>query len=185
MRRLILAAALTMVTAFAAQVPRKAPEFEMQLPGGGKKLLSQYRGKVIALEFLYTTCPHCQHASQVMNKLQAEYGPKGFQAIGVAFNPFAGMLVGDFIRDFGGTYPIGFSERDKVHAFLGNDPNYALHVPQMVFIDRDGNIRQQSQAQGDTTTASEVNMRLTIEKLLKEPAGTKPAKARRSLLKSN
>jgi peroxiredoxin len=167
------------LAAYAAQVPRKAPEFTIQLPGGSQKLLSEYRGKVIALEFLYTTCPHCQHATQVMNKLQSEYGPKGFQALGVAFNPFAGMLVPDYTRDFKVTYPVGFSEREQVHTFLQNDPQYALHVPQMVFIDRKGMIRQQSQAQQDTTTATEVNMRLTIEKLLKEPAGPAPAKPRR------
>ena len=45
-----------------------------------------------------------------------------------------------------------------------------LPAAQMVFIDRKGMIRQQSVPQGDTTTATEANMRLTIEKLLKEAA---------------
>ena len=45
---------------------RKAPELAFNIPGQGPKLLSQYRGKVVALEFIFTTCPHCQAASKVM-----------------------------------------------------------------------------------------------------------------------
>jgi hypothetical protein len=163
---------LTLATAVAAEVPRKAPEFAMQMPEGGYKLLSSYRGKVVALEFLYTTCPHCQHASVLMNQLLKEYGPQGFQPLGVAFNPMSKMLVADFVRQFGVSYPIGYSEREPVVSFLANDPNEALHVPQIVFIDKKGMIRQQSLPRGDTNTATEANMRRMIETLLKEPAGS-------------
>ena len=126
------------------------------------------------MEFLFTTCPHCQHASQLMSQLQTEYGPKGFQAIGVAFNDMSQMLVTDFVRDFKVNYPVGFSARDSVHAFLQNDPNNALHVPQIVFIDRKGVIRHQSLPRGDANTATETFMRKTIEGLLKEPAAQQP-----------
>ena len=53
---------------------------------GHQTLLSSYRGKVMALLFVHTTCPHCQHASQVFTEIQKEYGPRGFQALDVAFN---------------------------------------------------------------------------------------------------
>lgn len=65
MRKAILISALALVPVFAAEVPRKAPELVVQLPEGGQKLLSDYRGKVVCVEFLFTTCPHCQHSSQV------------------------------------------------------------------------------------------------------------------------
>lgn len=168
---------LSVVPAFAAEVPRKAPEFAVQLPDGSFKLLSSYRGKVVCLEFLYTTCPHCQHASQLMTRLQKEYGPKGFQALGVAFNPMSKMLVSDFVRDYGVAYPVGYAEREPVHQFLQHNPNEALHVPQIIFIDKKGIIRQQSLPRGDSTTATEANMRKMIEMLLKEN-GPAPAKAK-------
>lgn len=161
----------------AAQVPRKAPEFVIHMPSGGQRLLSEFRGKVVALEFLYTTCPHCQHASVLMNRLLKEYGPRGFQPLGVAFNPMAHMLVPDFVRQFGVSYPVGYSEREPVHAFLQNNPNEALHVPQIVFIDRKGMIRQQSLPRGDETTATEANMRKMIETLLAEPSSAAKPKA--------
>lgn len=173
---IVAALLLGAVPLMAVDVPRKAPEFAYQLPGGKQGLLSQYRGKVVCLEFLFTTCPHCQHASQVMNKLQTEYGAKGFQALGVAWNDMSAMLVPDFIRDFKISYPVGWSAREPVQSFLQNDPNFALHVPQIVIIDKKGVIRQQSLPRGDANTATEANLRKMIEMLLKEP-GPSPLKS--------
>jgi peroxiredoxin len=164
-------------SAAAVTVPRPAPEFAVQMPNGSQILLTQYRGKVVLMEFLYTTCPHCQNASRIMNKLQAEYGPRGFQAIGVAFNEMAKMLVPDFVRDFNVSYPVGFSPREPITNFLQANENEALHVPQLVFIDKKGFIRHQSQPRGDSITATEPNMRKMIEQLLAEPA---PASSRRT-----
>jgi peroxiredoxin len=176
--RPVLAAWLIVsAVASGAEVPRKAPEFAVQMPKGGQILLSQHKGKVVCLEFLYTTCPHCQHASQLMSKLQTEYGPKGFQALGVAFNDFANMLVPDFVRDFKVNYPIGVGTREAVHTFLQHNPDHLLNIPQVVIIDRKGVIRHQSQARNDTVSATEPFLRTTIEKLLKEPG---PQKARPS-----
>lgn len=170
MRGLLAAALVGAGWLLGAQVPRPSPEFTVLTPGGGKLLLSQFRGKVVAVEFLYTTCPHCQHASALMNKLYAEYGPKGFQPLGVAFNPMSNMLVGDFVRGLGLKYPVGFSSRDAVVHYLQHDPNYMLHVPQMVFIDKKGTIRHQSLPMNDSQAHSESYMRSMIEKLLKENA---------------
>src|SRR4030088_1008594 len=94
--------------------PRHSPELVLTFPDGTQKLLSSYRGKVVALEFLYTTCPHCQHAAAVLTKLYQEYGDKGFQPIGVAFNENAKMLVPDFVRNFRVGYPIAYGERNPV-----------------------------------------------------------------------
>jgi thiol-disulfide isomerase/thioredoxin len=148
------------------------------MPQGGQQLLSSYRGKVIALEFLFTTCPHCQHSAQVLTRLQNEYGARGFQAIGVAFNPMSKMLVPDFVRDYKVGFPVGYTERDPVNGFLQNPPDSALHVPQLVFIDRKGMIRAQSLPRNDTATGIEANMRKVIEQLLAEKPAAAPAKSR-------
>lgn len=157
-----------------ATIPRKAQELVISLPQGGQKLLSDYRGKVVCVEFLYTTCPHCQQSSQLLSRLQNEYGPKGFQALGVAFNPMSKMLVPDFVRDYKVNFPVGYSERGPVNSFLDNPEDNALHVPQLVFIDRKGNVRQQSLPREDHTVGTEANMRKMIESLLAEaPVGVK------------
>ncbi len=178
-----LVAALTLgfaAFAFAAApaVPRPSPEFVVGSVGGKQILLSQYRGKVCALEFLFTTCPHCKHEATLITKLNNELGPKGFQPIGVAINPMAGMLVADFVKETGANFPVGFNEQARALDFLGISMMERWVVPQMVLIDRKGNIRYQTPPLGAEEVQNEAWLRGKIEELLKEPvargaAGTK------------
>ena len=64
-------------------------------------------GKVVALEFIFTTCPHCQAASHLMSRFQNELGSRGFQAIDVAFNDNSDLLVGAFAKEQQTTFPVG------------------------------------------------------------------------------
>ncbi|HYZ85878.1 MAG TPA: TlpA disulfide reductase family protein [Bryobacteraceae bacterium] len=152
------------------KVPRPAPPLQYELPNGSMESLSKYRGKVVCVQFLYTTCPHCQVASQLLSKLNTEYGPRGFQPIGVAFNPMAKVVVADYVRDYKVNFPVGSTQREPAMQFLGYSPDERISVPQIVFIDRKGIIRQQSRQNNDGETAAEPNLRQMIELLLKEPA---------------
>jgi hypothetical protein len=46
---------LILMPLFGAQIPRKSPEFAVQLPNGKQALTSSYRGKVLCLVFILTT----------------------------------------------------------------------------------------------------------------------------------
>jgi peroxiredoxin len=159
----------------AGEVPRKAPELAVQLVNGQQLLLSQFRGKVVVLEFLHTTCSHCQQSSAMFERLYQEYGPRGFQPVGVAFNENAAALVPDFVRQLGLTFPVGVAPRDTVVDYLQISLMQPLFVPQMMFIDRKGVIRSQHGGQDDFMKNLEPNARTEIETLLKEPA---PARSR-------
>lgn len=172
-----LAAALTLP---AADIPRPTPDMKFKMPSGGVIDLNQYRGKVVALEFLITTCPHCQKCSQILQKVQDEYGPKGFQALGVATNEMAHMLVPDYVKNFNLRFPIGFAPREQAHEFLQHPLMLIMYVPQLVFIDRKGVIRSQHAGGSDFFREEEKNIRARVEELLKEPAAATsktPAKA--------
>lgn len=175
---LLTVLALAAAPLFSAEVPRKAPELTVQLPQGGQLHLNQYAGKVVIVEFMFTTCPHCQTSAQLLTKLQTQYGPKGFQVLGIAFNPMSKMLVPDFVRDFKVNFPVGYSERDPVIKFLQIPEQESLHVPQLVIVDRKGMIRVQSLTRGDTHTGTEPFLRKNIEELLAERAAA-PSKAKR------
>jgi len=169
--------------------PYAAPEFVVNLPAGKQLLLSSLRGKVVVMEFLFTTCPHCQHASQVFTQLYSEFGSRGFQPVGVAFNEdqfTAGpeRAVVDFVKMFRVGYPVGWSERAKVLDFLGVTPFDRLVVPQIVWIDRKGMIRSKTMANGDDTQHyREEYWREMIETLTKEPAGSARHTAHRAARK--
>lgn len=156
--------------AFGADValPRKAPELAFTIPSQGQKLLSQYRGKVVALEFIFTTCPHCQAASKMMTKLQAEYGPKGFQAIDIAVNENADLLVDNFVKDYQVGFPVGHTPQSQMVSFMGFPNNYFV-VPQLVIIDRKGMIQHQTPPRENEEwdkLMKEENIRQNIEQLL-------------------
>ena len=174
MIRCLLAAVFSLgfglVPAISAQVPRPSPEYAIQLTTGEQLLLSQYRGKVVVLEFLLTDCPHCQRTSETVERLYKVYGPRGFQALGVAINEMASMLVTDFIKRFRLTFPVGFSARDQAGGYLQHSPMFRMLMPQMVFIDRTGVIRAQYAGDDKFFTDEEKNTRAMIETLLKEPA---------------
>ncbi|HOL70568.1 MAG TPA: TlpA disulfide reductase family protein [Bryobacteraceae bacterium] len=161
---------------FAAQVPRPAPELVIRQVNGKQLLLSQFRGKVVAVEFLQTTCPHCQTCSALLNKMYQEYGPRGFQPIGIAFNDMATMLVPDYVKQLGLKFPIGVGTRDEVVGFLQHPVMEIMYVPQLVFIDRKGVIRAQHAGGSDFFKNEEANMRKQIEALLNESTSSTPKK---------
>ncbi len=159
----------------APPILRKSPEFVIKFNDGHQMLLSSLKGKVVALLMVHTTCPHCQHTSQVFSQLYNEYGSRGFEAVDAAFNTMANMLVPDFIRQNNVTYPVGFSTPEEVMAYLGFNVMQRYTVPQIVWIDKRGNIRSQTTALDsdpgyDPQKYQESYWRNMIETLLKEPA---------------
>lgn len=174
--------ALSLAPLRAADVPRIAPELAVQLLSGDQLLLSQFRGKVVLLAFVHTTCPHCQNMSGIVERLYHEYGPRGFQPIDVAFNDNAILLVPDFVKMLGLTFPVGIAPRDTVMEYLQHSYAEPLYVPQLVFVDRAGEIRAQHGGIGDDFLKGDLekNLREAIEPLLKEPAPHKRAQASRA-----
>src|SRR5437763_9272192 len=158
MRFLQVAAATVLISALHAEapgVPRKAPEFVLNFPDAQQKLLSSYRGKVVALLFIHTTCPHCQQASATFSKLNTEYASRGFQPIDVAWNDMANILVGDFVKNYGINYPVAYATRNSVLEYLGISPIVRSVVPQILWIDRKGMIRSQTPPLGDEKMLTE------------------------------
>jgi thiol-disulfide isomerase/thioredoxin len=170
--------ALTLASLQGADIPRKAPELAVQMAGGEQLLLSQFHGKVVLVAFVHTTCPHCQNLSSTVERLYKEYGPRGFQALDVAFNDNAALLVPDFVKMLGLSYPVGVAGRDTVLEYLQHSYAEPLYVPQLVFVDRTGEIRAQHGGLNDDFLKGDIekHLRDQIEALLK-PAATKKAHA--------
>jgi peroxiredoxin len=158
-----------------ADIPRPVPATTFPMLGGGVIDFSKYRGKVLAVEFLSTTCPHCQKCSAILQKMYQEYGPKGFQPIGIATNEMAHMLIPDYVKKLNLTFPVGFAQHTVAVEFLQHPPMLTFYVPHLVFIDRKGVIRAQYPGSDKFYENEEANIRKEIEALLKESAAA-PAK---------
>src|ERR1700749_1364937 len=135
---LVTALAATFTLQAAAPVPRPTKEFTIVLPSGKQQLLSSYRGKVVMMAFMFTTCPHCQALSKVITKLQGELGPRGFQAVGAVFNeevntPNAALnaqVTANFINQFQVGFPVGYAPQASVMSYLGLSEIERWVVPQ-------------------------------------------------------
>lgn len=184
---LVTALAATFTLQAAAPVPRPTKEFTIVLPSGKQALLSSYRGKVVMMAFMFTTCPHCQALSKVITKLQGELGPRGFQAVGAVFNDEVNtpnnaanaQVTGAFVNQFQVGFPVGFAPRASVLSYLGISEIESWVVPQVAIIDRKGVVRAQSESRGTAQLQTEDYLRKYLGELLDE-GGAKsaaPAKA--------
>jgi peroxiredoxin len=184
MRIAIVSALLASTVALqaAAPVPRPSKEFTIMLPSGKQALLSSYRGKVVMAAFLFTSCPHCQALAMVFTLVLGEVGPRGFQALGVAFNDEVNtpnkasnaQVVSSFISQFQVGFPMGFAPRESVLSYLGVSDIESWVVPQVAIIDRKGVIRAQSASRGTTELQTEAYLRKYLGELLAE-GGAKSA----------
>ena len=184
------------VTAFAIPpVPRKSPEFTVTDPSGKQVLLSSLRGKIVVMPFMFTTCPHCQREAQMLTTLQKEFGGRGVVMLGTVFNDANAAMATQFVREFNIGFPVGYASRDQVISYLGLSVLDRWVVPQVVIVDKKGNIVAQSAATGTPELQDEAYLRNFLDKLVKEsstsssnaPAAKSPAKtvAKSSVAKSN
>jgi cytochrome oxidase Cu insertion factor (SCO1/SenC/PrrC family) len=160
------------VAAAAADIPRKAPEFNIGINGGKNLHLSSYKGKGVVLGFILTTCSHCQATTGILSRLQTEYGPRGLQVLESAIDQGSEAFVPRFIQQFAPTFPVGFNAYPDAQAFMQHSPMLIMHMPGLVFIDREGNIV--AQYEGDAPEMAEgvqeKTLRTIIERILKAPA---------------
>jgi peroxiredoxin len=171
----ILPIALSLVAWAKPPVPRPASELTIEEPSGKKTVLGKQKGDVVLVQFLYTTCPHCQATAKVFSKLQKELGPRGLRVFGVAFNDEIQSnpaIVRDFVAANNVTFPVGVASREAVMNYLGISVMSRFAVPQILVVDRKGIVRAQSELMSSPELQDETFMRSFLEGLLKEGLST-------------
>lgn len=177
--RAVCLAGIVLFSAAAADSSRPSPPFSIQRTGLGERpvRLGEYRGKVVVLAFIHTTCPHCQDLTRVLIPIAKEYAPRGVQVLECAFNDDAKLLVPSFIAQFRPPFPVGWSDRMAVMSYLQYTVfNPMMYVPHMVFLDRRGIIRGDFPGEDAFFREPDANIRKELEKLLHPaPAARKRA----------
>lgn len=157
----------------AGPAPRKAPELSFYDRSGKVMSLSNFKGKVIVLEFLFVRSMHCARVAQTLNKLNNDLSSRGVQSLGVAFSAPQSeadtVTVENFIQSLRLAYPVGYTNKEDVDKFLERGKYDVLSIPQVVIIDRAGVIRAQSGTRpGDPKLEDENSLRALLDVLLKE-----------------
>lgn len=167
--------------AFAFEVPRPSPEVTINMTDGSTVQLSHYKGKVVALMFFLTTCPHCQHTAEVLTGIQRDFGLQGFQVLAAAINPNPQINVPQFIKDFHTNFPVGYIDIAFTGPYMQLNPNVRPFVPFLSFIDRNGVIQAQYTGSDQFFAGDQdKTIRAEVEKLLASPTHRHHTTAKRA-----
>jgi thiol-disulfide isomerase/thioredoxin len=112
-----------------------APDFDLQTLDGKDVKLSDLRGKAVLLNFWATYCGPCKVEMPWFVELQKEYGPQGFQIIGVAMDDTSTEDIAKFAKDMGVNYPILLGKESVGESYGG-----VSVLPTTFFVDRDGKL---------------------------------------------
>ena len=131
-----LLALLATVTNSHGQSAQKAPELAVRDLKGRVIRLSDYKGKVVLLNFWATWCPPCRAEMPDLVKMQREYGKRGLQVIGITYPPQTIREVRQFTRKLRVNYPVALGTKETKSLFDQTET-----LPLTIVIDREGNIR--------------------------------------------
>lgn len=131
--KMIAAAVAALVLAAPPQANLK---FSFKDTDGKKVSLSQFKGKVIILDFWATWCVPCKAEIPGFIELQKKYGGKGLQIIGLSVDD-SQSVAKKYVTEMKMNYPVLLAE-GKEDILKAYDP--IPSIPVSIIIDRDGKI---------------------------------------------
>jgi cytochrome c biogenesis protein CcmG, thiol:disulfide interchange protein DsbE len=116
---------------------KPAPDFSLKDVLQGKEYsLSQFKGKVVVINFFTFFCGPCRDEMPDLNKIHNELQGKGLQTLGIALSSDP-TQIRFLVKQLGLEYPVLIGN-DKVSDSYGS----IAVVPTTVIIDKEGNIAQ-------------------------------------------
>ncbi len=123
------------VAGASAAEKKKAEDFTLQDTRGKAHHFSDYRGKVVLLNFWATWCRECTGEIPSLNRLQDRLGPKGFTVLSISEDDSEKALT-RFLRKNPVYFPVLKDPEKKV----GFDLYAVVGLPANFLIDKDGYI---------------------------------------------
>ena len=103
--------------------------------------LQDYRGKLLLIDFMKTSCPHCMLLSTTLEKVKQKYGDK-VGILSVVLPPDTAATVADYISKNRVTVPVVYDQGQMTVSYFNARPDKAnIDVPHLFIVDRNGMIR--------------------------------------------
>ena len=124
---------------------KAAPGFALENLQGQKVSLASYKGKAVLVNFMATWCAPCKVETPWLIKLHDQYGPQGFEILGVSTDDLdkddKKLMAKDkadiakFVSDMHIDYPVLIDGDSISHPYGGIDA-----LPTSFFVDRSGKV---------------------------------------------
>jgi thiol-disulfide isomerase/thioredoxin len=116
---------------------RTSPPLVLKDLRGRTVRLTDYRGKVVLVNFWATWCPPCRAEVPELVRWQREYKGRGLQVLGVTYPPTDLREMRRFVRRFLINYPVLLGTRETKALFIEGET-----LPVTIVLDREGNVRE-------------------------------------------
>jgi thiol-disulfide isomerase/thioredoxin len=142
MRVVAAFALLATISLFGQTAMRRAPGFALPDPEYKRFYdLQDYRGKVLVIDIMSTTCPHCMLTSTTLEQVKKKYGDK-VGILSVVLPPDDQSKIAAYVARNKVTVPIVCDMGQTTIAYLNAKPGQmSLDVPHLFIVDKAGMIR--------------------------------------------
>src|ERR1051325_7692253 len=100
-----------------ALLSKPAPAWTLKDVNGASVRLSDFKGKVVILDFWATWCPPCRMEIAGFIDLQKRYGGQGLQIVGVSLDQQGRSVVKPFKANAGINYPVVMAEEQTARDY--------------------------------------------------------------------
>jgi peroxiredoxin len=115
-------------------------DFELQDLSGKPVKLSDYRGKIVLVNFWASWCGPCEFEIPMFLKMRREYQKRGFEIIGISMDEGSLEQLGEFIKQLKINYPVVMGASANLDVF-----GAIKGLPTSFLIDREGRIHSRHQ----------------------------------------
>jgi thiol-disulfide isomerase/thioredoxin len=116
-------------------VGQPAPAFTVHKLGGGEVSLTDYKGKVILVNFWATWCGACKLEMPWLAQLRQKYASQGFEVLGIVTDNAPAAKIDDIAQKYGVKYPILMCNHRTAQAYGGIE-----YLPASFYIARNGKV---------------------------------------------
>jgi len=111
-----------------------AKPFEVETPDKQLLRLSEFKGKVVFLNFWATWCKPCEEEMPSMQRLYERYKSQGLVVLAISADTGGAAQVAPYLKKHNLTFPVGLDPKASVSSLYG-----VWSVPSTFIIDKRGN----------------------------------------------